>query len=269
MRQSVATMTSRHYNKNENSKWNYQIKFGLDPPPQIINVSEDNDRIDWGRVGVNSNLRMVVARCSIGLKLDREFYYNYRSMISVKFKQLGVYHHFLGGSNSPTPEEQIQLIVKVLKDVGFNKRKDLFAIAVQTGSFSEIMNCSKYTYTLCLEHNADSDPLSFTARLVTFINLALKSGFMRPIIYCNNNSWQKLIDLNVADEVFSKLPLWIAHFTGDTSPKYPDTWKSRGIPWWMWQYTDLGAMDGIINHVCFNRRNESYSIQDNLFYSAV
>ena len=91
---------------------------------------------------------------------------------------------------------------------------------------------------------------------------------MRPIIYCSNNSWKKLIDSSVADEQFSKLPLWIAHYTGDPNPEYPDTWKSRGIQWWMWQYSGNGVVDGIINHAYCSRRNK-YSIQDELFRSAV
>uniref|UniRef100_A0A915CNW9 Lysozyme n=1 Tax=Ditylenchus dipsaci TaxID=166011 RepID=A0A915CNW9_9BILA len=220
-------------------------------PPEIISVSEDNDRIEWEKLRVNSNLKMVIARSTIGLKLDREFYYNYRSMVSVKFQQLGVYHHFLGGSNAPTPEEQLQLVTEILEKVEFKKKKDLFGIAVQT------------------EHNANADPLCFTAQLARFVSLVLQNDFMRPIIYCNNNSWKKLIDSSVADELFSKLPLWIARYTDDPCPEYPDTWKSRGIQWWMWQYTELGVVDGIINHVYFNRRNELYSIQDDLFRSSV
>ncbi|PAV81231.1 hypothetical protein WR25_21723 [Diploscapter pachys] len=102
---------------------------------EIISVSENNDRIDWGKLGSNSDLKMVIARCLVGLKLDKEFYYNYRSMTGVNYKQLGAYHHFLGGSNSPTPEEQMQMVIKILEDVGYDKRKHLFAIAVQTGHF--------------------------------------------------------------------------------------------------------------------------------------
>ena len=78
-----------------------------------------------------------------------------------------------------------------------------------------------------------------------------------------------LIDSRLADEMFSKLPLWVAHYTDDPNPLYPDTWKSRGIPWWMWQFTDTGLVDGIINHVYISRRNGAFSIEDSLFHSAV
>jgi len=92
---------------------------------------------------------------------------------------------------------------------------------------------------------------------------------MRPLIYCNNNSWEKLIDSTVADELFSRLPLWIARYTDDTFPQYPETWKSRGIKWWLWQYSELGVVEGKINHVHYNRRNKFYFIQDDMFRCAV
>ncbi|CAK5035311.1 unnamed protein product [Meloidogyne enterolobii] len=221
-------------------------------PPESISVSEDNDRIQWERLRSNNpNIKMVIARSSIGLNLDKEFYYNYRSMISVKFLQIGVYHHFLGGQNSPTPNEQLEFLKDILANVEFNKKRHLIGIAVQT------------------EYNADADPLTFTAKLSIFVNLLLKNDFMRPLIYCNNNSWEKLIDPTVADELFSRLPLWIARYTDDPFPQYPETWKSRGIKWWLWQYSELGVVDGIINHVHYNRRNKFYFIQDDMFRSAV
>ena len=99
-------------------------------------MSEDNDRIEWEKLRSNPNLKMVIARSTVGLKLDKEFYYNYRSMKSVKFQQIGVYHFFLGGSNSPMPEEQLQFVKEIFENVEYNKRNDLFGIAVQTGKSS-------------------------------------------------------------------------------------------------------------------------------------
>uniref|UniRef100_A0A1I8BBU7 Lysozyme M1 n=1 Tax=Meloidogyne hapla TaxID=6305 RepID=A0A1I8BBU7_MELHA len=225
-------------------------------PIEIISVSEDSDRIQWDIVRNNNrNLKMVIARSTAGLNLDKDFYYNYRSMISLKFQQIGVYHHFIGGPRSPSPEEQFKFLKEKLENVEYNKKNHLIGIAVQTGISSE--------------YNADAEPLTFTAKLSIFVNLLLKNDFMRPIIYCNNNSWSKLIDPTLADELFSKLPLWIANYTEDPNPDYPGTWKSRGIKWWMWQYSDKGVMDGMINPVYCSRRNKLYSIQDDMFRSAV
>ncbi|CAK5035303.1 unnamed protein product [Meloidogyne enterolobii] len=92
---------------------------------------------------------------------------------------------------------------------------------------------------------------------------------MLPIIYCNNNSWKKLIDTTEVDEQFSKLPLWIAHYTQDPNPEYPETWKSRGKKWWMWQYSDKEVMEGMINPVYCSRRNKLHFIHDKMFRSAV
>uniref|UniRef100_A0A915NUQ9 Lysozyme n=1 Tax=Meloidogyne floridensis TaxID=298350 RepID=A0A915NUQ9_9BILA len=221
-------------------------------PPEIISVSEDSDRIQWAKVrSSNPNLKMVIARCTVGLDVDKDFYYNYRAMISLKFLQIGVYHHFFGGQNSPTPEEQFQFLKKILENAGFDKKDHLIGIAVQT------------------EYNADADPVQFTANLSIFVDLLLKNGFMLPIIYCNNNSWKKLIDTTEVDEQFSKLPLWIAHYTQDPNPEYPETWKSRGKKWWMWQYSDKEVMEGMINPVYCSRRNKLHFIQDKMFRSAV
>jgi hypothetical protein len=56
-------------------------------------------------------------------------------MISMGFEQIGVCHYFLGGNDAPAPEEQFQVVTRILDDVGFNKQKNLFAIAVQQISF--------------------------------------------------------------------------------------------------------------------------------------
>lgn len=76
-----------------------------------------------------------MTRTTIGTKIDREFHCNFRFMISMGFGQIGVYHYFLGGNNAPAPEEQFQVVTRILDDVGFNKQKNLFAIAVQTDKF--------------------------------------------------------------------------------------------------------------------------------------
>ncbi|KAF7637324.1 hypothetical protein Mgra_00003293 [Meloidogyne graminicola] len=223
--------------------------------PEIISVSEDSEPINWNKVKNNSNIKMVIARSTIGLKIDKDFILNYQSMINVEFKQIGVYHHFIGGLDSPTPEEQFKLVKEILEKVKFEKKKHLFSIAVQTGISSE--------------YNANANSTDFTIKLITFVNLLYQNDFMRPIIYCNNNSWKKLIDPNIADEKFSKLPLWIAHYTKDPNPVYPDTWKLRGIQWWMWQYKDDEVIDGIVNHVYCSKRNKQYNIKDKYFCSDV
>ena len=71
-----------------------------------------------------------------------------------------------------------------------------------------------------------------------------------------------------SDEILSELPLWIAHWRVP-DPEYPSTWKSRGIKWWMWHYTDMGEMEGIMNPVYFSKRNESYTIKNYSFHNAV
>jgi hypothetical protein len=98
-------------------------------------VAETSGEINWEIVKKsNSNPKMIFAKVARGLQEDKYFCVNFSNILTMEsVKQVGVYHYFIGCKDSPSPEEQFQTVVDVLNKVGFDKRKHLFAIAVQTG----------------------------------------------------------------------------------------------------------------------------------------
>lgn len=53
---------------------------------------------------------------------------------------------------------------------------------------------------------------------------------------------------NARDDELARYPLWLAHYT--SAPSWPSkTWPE----WWLWQYTDGGAVPGIIGNVDLDR----------------
>jgi lysozyme len=54
------------------------------------------------------------------------------------------------------------------------------------------------------------------------------------------------------------IPLWVAHYTANPSPKLPKGWTNYDL----WQYTDVGGVDGITGFCDMNRtRYSAYMVR--------
>uniref|UniRef100_A0A1B6LTI2 Lysozyme n=1 Tax=Graphocephala atropunctata TaxID=36148 RepID=A0A1B6LTI2_9HEMI len=191
-----------------------------------IDVSHYNGDINWQRVKA-AGIQFAMAKATEGNHFeDSKFVVNFNGMKSNGIKA-GAYHYLRGG---PTATSQVAKIRAVLQKVNFDPIRDVLAIDVEKGG-NEKATADAMAETL----NGVLDGLKSTYK-----NIYIYTG---PYYWENEVSWRKFN--------FSQYNLWIAHYTPQSSPKIPTTWKNKGYTWW--QFTDKGKVDGIKGNVDLNR----------------
>jgi lysozyme len=82
-----------------------------------------------------------------------------------------------------------------------------------------------------------------------------------PIIYTSASLWQQYTGDTAQ---FSAYPLWVAHYTGNTTGPFwvPDGWSE----WAFWQYSSTGSVAGISNNVDLNFFNGTLADLEALTY---
>lgn len=111
---------------------NSQLILNNSSHATIINISEYTTISNWSTLKNVANLEMIIARSSVGEVIDKQFHEHFRSMKTENFAQLAIYHQFLGGDDAPSPTKQFESVTKALGEAGFERHKDLFAIALET-----------------------------------------------------------------------------------------------------------------------------------------
>ncbi|MGK5501418.1 lysozyme [Streptomyces sp. URMC 125] len=94
-----------------------------------------------------------------------------------------------------------------------------------------------------------------TTQMRTWINdfhTAYKARTGRDVVIYTTASWWNTCTGNWTG-MYSKSPLWVAHWTSSTSPTIPS-----GFPTWtVWQYTSTGSVPGVSGNVDRNKFNGS------------
>lgn len=116
----------------------------------------------------------------------------------------GIYHFF---STYSSPEEQAAAFLQLISQV------DVHSLLV--------VDLEKY------KGNLPKLP-----KVEIFVNQIIKATGIRPVIYGNAGDLTAIIQDN--NSILLKCPLWIANYTNNPSPKFPNLWKDYVI----WQYTD-------------------------------
>lgn len=194
----------------------------------ILNVSSQQGKINWKKVK-STGVEHVIMKASEGSFLqDVTFLYNWE-MAKMNNIRTSAYHHMRALMN---PEEQVANIRNTLSLTTFDTTRDLLAIFVEeTG-------------------NECATPEQVAYGLYRLLKGLEYNNFSNICIYCSHNYWENQVNWGIYD--FSVYPLWIAWYDDkiDSQPLIPTTWKSVG--WTIWQYSQLGRMDGIDTYVHLN-----------------
>lgn len=107
---------------------------------------------------------------------------------------------------------------------------------------------------VCLDHEAESDGSSASLNeLKQAVNYLRADERGLEITIYSGNLVKEQLGPTGYDETLALTSLWIAHYTGATSPSWPQgTWPT----WSLWQYTDKASAGGI-SPVDGNRFNGS------------
>ncbi len=201
----------------------WRAQFGTVPTPvgyevRGIDISHYQQSVDWARLKEAEvggyPLRFVIVKATEGLTIrDR----NYRTNIG-KARHMniitGAYHFFIPGSNA---ERQAEYYIN--------------NVSLQKGDLPPILD---------VEKTGGLKDEQLQQAVLTWLKAVERHYGVRPIIYTSHDF--KLSHLSTPE--LDSYPLWVARY-------YKEELGYEG-DWLMWQYTDLGEVDGIQGKVDCN-----------------
>lgn len=206
----------------------WRAQFGTVPEPQGyevrgIDISHYQKRIDWAalkeaELGGNP-VRFVICKATEGVTIQD---INYKENVRQARRMdiiTGAYHFYIPGSNARRQAEYY-----------INK------VELKPGDLPPILDVEKMGALSNRELQDD---------VLTWLEIVEKHYGVRPIIYASYDF--KRQHLNTP--TLNQYPFWVARY-------YKDDLGYNG-PWVMWQYTDIGEVDGIKGKVDCNVFNGS------------
>lgn len=201
----------------------WQAQFGNVPVPEGfevrgVDISHYQKDIDWPKLK-DANvgdypLRFVIIKATEGVSIrDVNFNGNIRQARRMGLVT-GAYHFFIPGSNA---RKQAQYFIN--------------NVSLQRGDLPPILDVEKM---------GNLDDRELQNDVLTWLEVVEQHYGVRPIIYANYDFKCKHLNTPVLNEY----PLWIARY-------YKEDLDYDGS-WVMWQYTDVGKIDGIKGKVDCN-----------------
>lgn len=197
-----------------NMRWRAQ--FGNVPEPEGyevrgIDVSHYQQKIDWAKLQeaeLSGNpVRFVIIKATEGLNLkDTHFRDNIRQARK-RHIVTGAYHFFIPGCD---PRKQAQYYIN--------------NVSLHPGDLPPILD---------IEKMGNLTPRQLQDDVLTWLEIVEKHYGVRPIVY----SFYDFKNKNLNTPILNQYPLWIARY-------YQQELGYEG-DWMMWQYTDIGEVDGI------------------------
>lgn len=201
----------------------WRAQFGSVPEPvgfevRGIDISHYQRRIDWAKLKESElgghPLRFVICKATEGVTIQD---INFQDNITQARRMniiTGAYHFYIPGSNA---RRQAQYYINKVK--------------LQKGDLPPILDVEK-TGSLSDRQLQDD--------VLTWLEIIEKHYGVRPIIYASYDF--KRTHLNTP--ILNQYPFWVARYYKDELG-YEGDWK-------MWQYTDIGEVDGISGKVDCN-----------------
>lgn len=193
-----------------------------------IDVYAGDGGIEWHKVADDGNA-FVFVRGAYGNVLDKAVAPNAAAARAVGLK-VGVYHFLRARMD---PQSQIDTFNQALKLAG-----------VGPGDLPPVLDIEDNPTYDGPWNSADN--AAYLAAVSAWIANVKQLFGKPPIIYTRASFWAQLG--NPAG--FGDCPLWVASYRND-APKLPAGWPDYTF----WQYSDAGAVPGIIGHVDVNNFN--------------
>ena len=201
----------------------WRAQFGTVPEPdgyeiRGIDISHYQQSIDWARLKEAEvggyPLRFVIIKATEGVTI-RDV--NFKGNIT-KARRMniitGAYHFFIPGSNA---RRQAQYYIN--------------NVSLQRGDLPPILD---------VEKTGNLDDRQLQNDVLTWLETVEQHYGVRPIIYASYDFMRSHLNT----PVLRQYPFWVARY-------YKDDLGYDG-PWMMWQYTDIGQVDGIKGKVDCN-----------------
>ncbi len=201
----------------------WRAQFGSVPEPEGyevrgIDISHYQQKIDWAKLQeaelAGYPLSFVINKATEGLTVkDINFKDNFSKARRLHIIT-GAYHFFIPGSDA---KRQAEYYINNVK--------------LQRGDLPPILDVEKLGGLTSEQLQSD---------VLTWLEIVEKHYGVRPIIYTGYDFKKKYLNT----EQLNQYPLWIARYYKDELGYDSD--------WCMWQYTDIGKVDGIKGNVDCN-----------------
>lgn len=179
--------------------------------------------IDWSQVA-SAGQRFVFAKATEGVSYTNPYFASDRSQALASGLGVGAYD-FANPADDPAAEARYFLSVT--------------GTAAQRGTLPPVLD---------LEQTAGRTPAQVTSWALTWLSTVQAATGRTPIVY----SYPYFLRYSITpDTRLAQYPLWIASYSGTSSPPVPAPWTT----WLFWQYTDQGSVPGIAGSVDQSRYN--------------
>lgn len=207
-----------------------------------IDVSKYQENIDWQAVkndGIDFAMIRVGFRGYEGatLNVDPFFHKNMEGAIKAGL-DVGVYF-FTQAINTKEAVEEAEFVLNLIK-----KYKITYPVVIDTEYANE-------------QHTGRADGLSKdvrTSAVKVFCDTIKNKGYT-PMIYGNKWWFMDMLDMSK----LGNYDVWLAHYTGATQDSPFDNMSDYNGNYTMWQYTDIGRVNGINTFVDCNIAFKKYS----------
>ena len=195
-----------------------------------IDVSHHNGIINWERVARDEKIQYVYIKATEGASFHDVLYRRNLTKARKNGLKAGSYHYF---SMHSSPEEQFENIRRHIKP----EEQDLIP-------------------AIDVEHLKKQNPQEVRQRVLELARLMERHYGQKPLIYANVHDYQTYLTPDL-----DEYPLFLAHYNLVAS-------SVRKNPYVLWQYSDRGAVNGIIGPVDFSRFHREADIRHLLLHKA-
>ena len=180
-----------------------------------IDVSHHNGIINWSSVAHDEKIQYVYVKATEGASFQDMLYRRNLTQARRNGLKVGSYHYF---SMYSPPQEQFENICRqILKE-----EQDLIPV-------------------IDVEDLRRHHPDHVRGNVLELARLMERHYGRKPLIYANAHDYKKYLAPDL-----DNYPLFLAHYSLIASPP-------REAPYILWQYSDRGAINGIIGPVDFSR----------------
>lgn len=199
-------------------------------------MSRHDKTIDWDKA--RKELDFVIIRSSVGLKTDPQFVRN-ALLCGIPF---GVYHYVEAGT-AEAAEKEAEYFYHAAR--GFSDEKTVYAKNKKPAMVAKEGDISPLFWAVDIE--ADAQTRETTETVTRAFLEKLRSFGVRKIGLYANTRRKYMSDELVASFDWT----WVPRYGPDDGEAHPDEFPPK-YPCDIWQYTTVGAIDGIDHDVDLN-----------------
>lgn len=201
---NVATATKQKKPQTEKDNQSAETYYGIDVSHWNGDILTDIDKAD--------NISFGICKATEGINDTDPDYKQNRELLKTKNMKWGAYHFYMVDDD---PAKQAEFYYNTIGAKADDKQMN-YIVDIEAGSLSR----------------GTHNHAKILSGLHSFLNKLESLSGTTPMIYTN----YAFANSYLTDSTLSHYPLWLAEYSGGTTPKIPEVWKEKGYT--IWQKSD-------------------------------